>query len=202
MKLVEEYDENYGEIPFDINDRIEYIKSKVKTNRSYSDKLDFEIDRIRNIKWKKLDFTFYLVPTATPRPRLGRSGRFYVKGAADNKKFFNEFMRSIEDLEIILTPCKFYCTSYLPTPKSMKVLDQLLAEMGFIRPISKPDFDNLAKTYADMIQGTLLYDDALIVEGVSRKFYSVKPRIEIHMEYMEDFDSLFNRKKILTKIHS
>ena len=28
-----------------------------------------------------------------------------------------------------------------------------------------------------MIQGTLLYNDALVIEGVSKKYYSVKPRV-------------------------
>ena len=50
-----------------------------------------------------------------------------------------------------------------------------------------------------MCQGFLLYDDSLIVEGVSKKYYSVKPRIEIKIKYMEDYDSSFNKKKIKTK---
>ena len=41
-----------------------------------------------------------------------------------------------------------------------------------------------------------MYDDSLVVEGVSRKWYSVKPRIEITIEYMCDYDSDFNKKKI------
>ena len=81
----------------------------------------------------------------------------------------------------------------------MKILDQILAEIGFIYPLKKPDFDNLAKTYSDMIQGTLLYDDCLIVKGVSKKYYSVKPRIEIRLRYMVDYDCEYNRKKIQSK---
>ena len=77
----------------------------------------------------------------------------------------------------------------------MNRAEKMLAELGFIRPISKPDFDNLAKTYSDMIQGSLLYDDQLIVEGRSSKYYSIKPRIEITLEYMEDFDCDFNKRK-------
>ena len=50
-----------------------------------------------------------------------------------------------------------------------------------------------------MIQNLLIYDDSLIVEGISKKFYSVKPRIEITLSYMEDFDSQFNKKKILNQ---
>ena len=79
----------------------------------------------------------------------------------------------------------------------MSLVNQVLAELGLIRPVKKPDFDNLAKTYSDMTQGVLLFDDALIIEGISRKWYSCKPRIEITFKYMEDFDSDYNKKKIL-----
>ena len=36
-----------------------------------------------------------------------------------------------------------------------------------------------------MIQGLLLYDDSLIIKGVSEKKYSIKPRIEITISYIE-----------------
>lgn len=100
------------------------------------------------------------------------------------------------DLPFITTPAKFNCIAYLPIPKTMKPTDQILAELGFIRPISKPDFDNLVKTYTDMIQDVILYDDSLIVEGTLMKYYSWKPRIEFTIEYMDEYDSVFNKNKI------
>ena len=51
-----------------------------------------------------------------------------------------------------------------------------------------------------MIQDYLIADDALIVKGTSEKFYSIKPRIEIEIEYMEDFDSIFNRNKMKERV--
>ena len=50
-----------------------------------------------------------------------------------------------------------------------------------------------------MIQGYILEDDSLVTEGYVKKRYSIKPRIEISIEYMEDYDSAFNRNKILKK---
>ena len=82
----------------------------------------------------------------------------------------------------------------------MNTVEKICAELGFISPISKPDWDNLAKTYCDMIQGLVLYDDSLIVEGSLIKKYSTKPRIEIELEYMETYDSQFNNKKMKGKI--
>ena len=81
----------------------------------------------------------------------------------------------------------------------MNQIEKVLAEIGLIRPISKPDWDNVGKAYCDMLQGLILYDDSLIVEGVSKKYYSMKPRIEITISYMKEHDSGYNRKKMKEK---
>ena len=78
----------------------------------------------------------------------------------------------------------------------MNWLEKVLAEMGLIRPITIPDFDNLVKTYTDMMKDTLLYDDSLIIEGTSKKYYSVKPRVEITLWYADKHDCKFNQNKL------
>lgn len=199
MNIEKEYNKLYGDIPKYNNERIEYLLKDTNLKRNKLKVYD-EIQRINSIKWKKKSFTLYIIPKATPRPRSGKNGIFYVKGASDNKKFFKEFIKD-KELEIINTPCKIECISYLPISKSMNSVNKILAELGFIRPISKPDWDNLAKAYCDMIQGYLLEDDALIIEGISKKYYSIKPRVEITIEWMESFDCKYNEDKIINKIH-
>ena len=199
MNIEKEYNKLYGDIPKYNNERIEYLLKNTNLKRNKLKVYD-EIKRITSIKWKKKSFTLYIIPKATPRPRSGKNGIFYVKGASDNKKFFKEFIKD-KELEIINTPCKIECISYLPISKSMNSVNKILSELGFIRPISKPDWDNLAKAYCDMIQGYLLEDDALIIEGISKKYYSIKPRVEITIEWMESFDCKYNEDKIINKIH-
>jgi hypothetical protein len=199
MNIEKEYNKLYGDIPKYNNERIDYLLKDTNLKRNKLKVYD-EIQRINSIKWKKKSFTLYIIPKATPRPRSGKNGIFYVKGASDNKKFFKEFIKD-KELEIINTPCKIECISYLPISKSMNSVNKVLAELGFIRPISKPDWDNLAKAYCDMIQGYLLEDDALIIEGISKKYYSIKPRVEITIEWMESFDCKYNEDKIISKIH-
>lgn len=194
LKMEKEYNELYGEIPRDSINRIDYLLKDMNLKHTRL-KFTEEVQRLTNMKWNKISYTIYLLPKATPRPRSGRNGIFYVKGASDNKKFFKEYLIN-QDIPLITTPTKFRCRSFLPIPKSMNSVEKILAELGLIYPISKPDFDNLAKAYCDMIQGTILYDDALVIEGVSEKYYSVKPRIEIEISYMDDYDSSFNKKKI------
>ena len=191
-----EYEEKYGSIPNDRDQRLQFIMSKAKDQDRTFSSVPKEIERIRKIKWKTIKYVIYLIPKASPRPRKSMNGHFYVNGAADNKRFFKNFYKETLDTPIIDTPCKFYCDSYLPIPNDMSLVNQFLAELGLIRPLKKPDFDNLAKTYSDMTQGILLFDDALIIEGISRKWYSCKPRIEITFKYMEEYDSEYNRKRI------
>ena len=191
-----EYEEKYGSIPNDHDGRLQFIMSKSKYQDRTFSSVPKEIERIRKIKWKTIKYVIYLIPKASPRPRKSMNGHFYVNGAADNKRFFKNFYKETLDTPIIDTPCKFYCDSYLPIPNDMSLVNQFLAELGLIRPLKKPDFDNLAKTYSDMTQGILLFDDALIIEGISRKWYSCKPRIEITFKYMEEYDSEYNQKRI------
>lgn len=197
LKMEKEYNEEFGNIPRDSLQRIDELLKNTNLKKCKY-KVYEEVHRLYNTKWKKLSYTIYLLPKATPRPRSGVNGIFYVKGASDNKKFFRKYMDN-QDIQLITTPTKFYCVSYLPIPKSMNPVEKILAEMGFIYPVSKPDWDNLAKAYCDMIQGLLLYDDSLVIEGYSKKKYSTKPRIEITIEYMEEYDCGFNKKKILKK---
>ena len=196
-KDIREYDEKYGLVPTDKEERLKFLMSQAKNAEKTFAPVDGEIKRIQGIKWKTVKYVIYLIPKASPRPRRSLNGHFYVNGAADNKMFFKNFYKETLNIPIIDTPCKFYCDSYLPIPSDMSLVNQVLAELGLIRPVKKPDFDNLAKTYSDMTQGVLLFDDALIIEGISRKWYSCKPRIEITFKYMEDFDSDYNKNKIL-----
>lgn len=193
------YEEKYGSIPKDPKECMDYLLSKMKMSDKKMQLLTNTITTIKKISWKELSFTIYLLPKATPRPRTTKNGHFYVMGAGDNKKFFKEFI-SDQNVTIITTPIKFECRTYFPIPSSMNNIEKICAEMGLIRPISKPDWDNVAKTYCDMITNLLIYDDSLIIDGRCEKYYSVKPRIEIVIRYMEDFDSIFNKKKMLKNL--
>lgn len=195
-KIRDLYDQAYGDVPCGELERMDYLLAKVTPKRGLRIDITKEIQRILNIKWKRLNFTLFLVPKGTPRPRQGRGNHFYVKGAMDHKNFFKEFYSTWKDQPTIVTACKVTTISYLPIPSSMKHYEMILAEWGLIRPIVTPDFDNLIKTYCDMVQGTLLHNDSLIIEGTSKKYYSAKPRVEFTIEYMEEYDSVFNKNKM------
>lgn len=194
-KMEKDYQELFGDIPKDFLPIIDYIFKDVKCKK-VKHSLQDEVTRIMNIKYKTIKFTIYLLPKGCPRPKAGKFHTFYVKGAKDNKKVFDEFIATI-DQEVIKTATIFDCIYYMPTPTSLNTVQRVLAEMGLIANLSKPDWDNAGKTYSDMIVPKLLKDDALIIDGRSRKKYSIKPRIEITIQYQEDFDCEYNRKKVM-----
>lgn len=196
MNIEKKYDEKYGNVSNDKDERYLSIINSSKTPDKLIKEVDNQIKIINNIEWGEYNYTIYLLPKATPRPRTTSKGNFfYVKGASDNKKYFlNKIMKS--DWEIICTPTIFDCKCYFPIPNNFSKLDTALSELGYINYISMPDFDNLAKTYTDMIKDILLYDDRLIIKGTTEKSYSLKPRIEVNIKYMKTHDSNMNKKKI------
>lgn len=197
MTREEEYNMKYGNIPEDEIERYKYLMSTIKNKERVQKELQEKLNIIENIKWKEYNYTIYLVPKPTPRPRYTSKGHFmYVKGASDNKKYFRKMLVNTE-WSIITTPAIFYCKCYFPIPSSMSNSDKLLAEKGYIHHISTPDFDNLVKTYTDMLKDMILFDDRLIYKGICEKAYSIKPRIEVSIRFMEEHDSDYNRKKIM-----
>lgn len=195
LKDEKEYIEKFGDIPNTRLERFIHLIKKLNVKRGLENIFD-EMHRINNIKWRRLDIIISLEPKATPRARANRQKNiFYVKGASNNRKRFRKFMDKI-GCDMIITPIKFKCDIYVNISSGMSKIEKLLAELGFIRPVNRPDWDNFGKTYSDMVQEQLVLDDSLIVEGLVRKFYSCKPRVEITLEYMDDFDSKFNKDRI------
>jgi Holliday junction resolvase RusA-like endonuclease len=197
-KREREYEEKYGHIPNDFFERFAYILEELRPTAKDLKKVKEAIKKLQKAKWIPLNFIFYFVPEATPRARYnGFTKIFYVRNAKDNSTIFKEFVDETEELkQIITTPCKFFCDIFLPMSPGMNKVEKILAELKLLRYVPKPDWDNAGKTYSDMVQQHLILNDCLIVDGLVRKFYSFKPRIEIHIEYMEKYDCNFNKKKI------
>ena len=191
-----DYDKKYGMVSPDQQERIEEMLFRTIRKPKMLHNIMSRLTEIQNIKWNSISFCIYTDPKATPRPRINNfTHTFYVKGAANNGKQFKKWMDTIEH-PFISTPFKFQCDTYSQTPKSMNKVDTILAEFGLVRPISRPDWDNLGKTYSDMIHESLILDDSLIIDGRVRKFYSIRPRVEIFIEYMDRYDSSYNENKM------
>lgn len=72
--------------------------------------------------------------------------------------------------------------AYYGIPKSDSKKKAALKLQGAIRPVKKPDMDNVMKIVADSLNGVAYRDDTQIVDSMVRKFYSDKPRVQVAIQ--------------------
>jgi len=116
----------------------------------------------------------------------------------DPDEFGEMVFRVAEEIGIICTRTRLVLTTYQPTPTKLMTANEVyLAELGYTKPMQNPDWDNLGKTYCDMIQGRLLLNDNIVTTGLVSKYWSIKPRIEILLEYQLGFDCKYNKNRMV-----
>lgn len=195
-KNLKHYQEEFQNISPSQYERVMDYLNNHPFRKTDVEKFHKSLKRIQKIKSNYLKIVIDIIPEPTPRPRMGQFG-FYVKNSHDNNEFVRLMVKDKKELyHYITTPCKFIVKNYFPIPKSFNKVDTLLAELGMIEMISRPDWDNLGKTYSDMIQKWILSDDSLIIHGESYKFYSLKPRVEIIIEYRNSHSCKRNQKMV------
>lgn len=67
---------------------------------------------------------------------------------------------------------------YYPRPKSMAKYKRLMAQKGVLRPIVKPDVDNVIKAILDSLNGVAFEDDRQIVQVECEKWYDISEENE------------------------
>ena len=184
LKNLKRYKDEFEKISSDKIQRVrDYIESNPFTVRD-TKLFHKKIKDVFTTKWNYIKIILDIIPEATPRPRLGGKGIFYVKNSKKNSEFVKHIIKEDIDLyHYVTTPCSYIVDTYFPIPKYFSKVDTILAELGFISKISIPDWDNLGKTYSDMIQQWIICNDSLIIDGRVRKHYSLKPRVEILIKY-------------------
>ena len=127
---------------------------------------------------------------------------YSITGSSD-KKFMKQFISDTDfDLldSLIYTPCSVKYDVFLKTPTAFNATDTMLAEAGYIRPICKPDFDNIEKKYSDMYTGNIWEDDSLVMHSSVDKYYSVLPRIEIRLRYLNMLYNKYQYKSMKNRV--
>ncbi len=201
-----EYLHKFGGIPNFFEDRLIHLLEKLNINETMIQNI---LNRKSTIEsktyFKKLQIVFYEIPKASQRPRFTSKGfKFYVPEAADDRKYMKIFIKgNLDEFRVITTPMIIDLKAFFPTPTGFTKEEKILAELGYINPIIPPDWDNIGKKYTDMQNNEIFVDDSLIIDGRVSKHYSVKPRIEITIQYMNGYTSntqlrtLTNRKTYL-----
>ena len=214
-----EYDEKFSHIPINFQERLSWLYDTLKITETESFnilmKKSFMMDSLR---YNTFTIVLFEVPEGSPRPRFRIVNRANIANMAlANPNFVhvysptghedNSFMkRLITEGEfsqlnsLIYTPCTVEINAFMKTPSYYNKEQTILAEIGLDRPIGKPDWDNIGKKYCDMFNANVWLDDSLVVSGTVNKFFSVLPRIEIKLNYL---NMLYNRhqyKSMLNRI--
>ena len=72
-------------------------------------------------------------------------------------------------------------TAYYGIPKSAPRKRRELMEANQIRPMKKPDADNVSKIILDALNGLAYHDDSQVVELTISKKFSLYPRVEVEL---------------------
>lgn len=213
----DDYENKFGHIPIDYRERLDWLYDELKI----TDRQGFEILHKRDMMMQSLEYIdteiiLFEVPEGSPRPRFRLVNRANLSNMAMSNPNFvhvysltgkedNVFMKRLmsqEDFhaldQMICTPCTIDIYAFMKTPSYYNREDTILAEIGLHRPISKPDWDNLGKKYSDMFNANMWLDDTLVIDGSIHRYYSVLPRIEIRLRYL---NMVYNKHQYNSIIH-
>lgn len=118
-------------------------------------------------------------PIPKARPRFANGRAYTPKRTKDfEQKVRDAYPGGMFPADI---PLKMHITAYLGIPKGAVKGKSELMQKGVIRPLKRPDTDNIAKGIADALNGVAYPDDKQIVRLVVEKWYSILPRTEIEI---------------------
>lgn len=131
-------------------------------------------------------------PVAQGRPIAGKSfaGKTVLYDPLKSRNF-KEYVRMVAaqhaPKKLITGPIHLNLDFYRSTPKKYQTKPkQQLIDAGELLPTTKPDIDNLAKSVKDGLTKVIWQDDSQVVSMNLRKFYSMTPKVVVHITYFED----------------
>jgi Holliday junction resolvase RusA-like endonuclease len=137
-----------------------------------------------------IQFTVYGEPVAQGRPRAtmidGHIRMYDPKKSRDFKEYVKLVASEHRTEKLLEGPISLVVKVYKPTLKSFSKKKKAAAEAGQIRPTSKPDVDNYAKSIKDALKNVIWKDDSQVVDLHISKWYSETPRVEITIVPLEE----------------
>ena len=199
----DEYEEKYENIPKNYYERLSWLIDNLNIDPNKQDEIFKKRDAMMNtLAYSDFDIILYEEPEGAKRPRFRLVNRKNLSNIAmlnpdfihvysPNAHSDNVFMKRLITEDDFLpynyainTPCILNISTYQRIPSGMSKVDIILSEIGIIRPPFYPDWDNIGKKYSDMFNTNIWLDDDLVVDGSVHKFYSVLPRVEIQVKYL------------------
>ena len=205
----EEYENKYSHIPRDYYQRLQWMYDNMKlSDRTVREIFSKRDAMLASLYYNEFFIVLYEEPEGTPRPRFRLINRRNISNAAmsngsfvqvysitgaDDQKFMKRLINSNDFMQFnqqLCTPLEITYDAFFKTPSGFNKVDTVLAEVGVIRPLTKPDWDNIGKKYSDMYNSNIWLDDSFVVSGTVNKYYSILPRVEIRLKYL---NMVYNR---------
>jgi Holliday junction resolvase RusA-like endonuclease len=134
-----------------------------------------------------ITFTIYGEPVAQGRPKLstlcGHARAYDPKKSRDFKTYVKLAAQEHRPDVLLSGPVILTVKVFRSIPKSFSVKKSGEAEVGNLRPTTKPDLKNYIAGVEDALNQVIYVDDSQVIEyGRSGKWYSFTPRVEITVE--------------------
>ncbi|MFD1430610.1 RusA family crossover junction endodeoxyribonuclease [Lacticaseibacillus mingshuiensis] len=126
-------------------------------------------------------------PVAQGRPCFTRTGRAYDPTKSRNyKALVRQFTTQAVTEPPISGPVRCEVKMFRSIQKAGSSKLRAQKAQGVVRPVVKPDVDNVFKAVTDAMKGIVWLDDNQIVEAKIEKFYSDTPRVEVVVEAIKE----------------
>lgn len=142
----------------------------------------------------EIKIVIYEKPIPQGRPRFARAGKYVHAYDPEKSKNYKQLVRfwvtqqikKIDGFKPFQTALCVDITFYLGIPSSWSKKRRVEADSGIIRPIVKPDTDNLVKSVTDSCNKLLWKDDSVITDLHARKRYTAgQTRVEMVVREVE-----------------
>ncbi len=131
-------------------------------------------------------FTIYGEPKGKGRPRFSSGGGKSNTRTPDETILYENLVKTEyrrqaghrfpDDAALDVRIFAFYS---IPKSVSKKRREMMISRQ--IRPLKRPDSDNLCKIVMDSLNGIAYRDDAQVVDSMVRKFYDDVPRVVVNI---------------------
>jgi len=130
-------------------------------------------------------FTVLGEPQGKGRPKFSRHGEFVTTRTPDATVIYENLIVTECRLQTNGSkfadgvPLRIRVDAFYSIPASAPQKKQNAMEIGEIRPVKKPDADNILKVVCDALNNIAYKDDSQIVEALVCKKYGRQPRVEV-----------------------
>ena len=143
-----------------------------------------EVNKLNTIV--KINFNYLILPYQ--RHRFSGRGKYLrtYDPLSEYKKEIRKNLKSLfKNFNITENPIEIEIKSFIDVPKSTTLRKKLNIFRNLIKPIQKPDVDNIAKTSMDLFYDIIWKDDNQVYKLISIKEYDlINPnRVEIIIKF-------------------